>query len=1744
MFKRSFNKKFFFVLVILCSTFLTFGQEILALFADIQLERLSKKYLDVTLKYEELELTKQGFILKGIKNQEIEGSPLAFQGELEVNYQLEWANRRFLVDFVLKNAHLKTDDFKRLMEGVTSSPSQLASLFHIYPKLSVQDAKCSLKSRDHSIIDFSIDLDQKVRDSNDYYMKIGFNKGIEPEEYLECNIADRHQYLAFDLNFSQVSLKTFAQSLDSAYPHHLFKGVKEGILSGTSVFNWFSSSKVRLGKGNLDIEGFYFENPDLSFYLSKVDSDFIPSFQTSWEEVNKGNTEDLLQQFVSSLRRFDFLDNQSYLKLATTGDTVMDFSSITGRAEKNKNGDLHFNFVGNVFNEQERMNFSLLGRSFLSHQFFRNVQGNFSLEDQNQKKATLSYSIKEVDERKKTIDFHFNNLSSDFLSFSFPYSFNRLDTWDLSKGVFSGDCVLLLEDGGLSKVLSNSFSAQELSLQSKALSLDIGEMSGELNWDLLKEDGKQLSLNMEVENASFSALSFDAGYFQSKNTSGKFVLDDGVLNKASLDFQLDNIESHILWDQSLQSNPLSFSFKGKTKEVVKRINPDKYLQGVFSNEYLESTLDLSGEGFFEEDVFLLKGELGLDQKSFLEGLVNFDASFIKKDKVEKGKETSAYLIKTPGGVGSFFKDFLSSKTSISGHFLEEFRFLGKGLDLEQFLTPYLLDKEDEMLIKGQGDVKGKFKDEGLLLEYEARNVLVESRIFAIQCSELAGGIKPQMGFRARHYFDFKKRNHHGFIPIEDAFYQDKHFGMLFEKVSTSMFLFEKKMFFEEMKTEFDEMTFFGKLDLDLTPEKTVILKVKPERLEGDLSRAQTFLGKIIDAKKEELGFFGNFSLLPSSYLDITFTPEKDDIDLLLKGNINSSTFDIKGKDVVLSQAKGNFRFDLRSKNLDLHLDESLFSARRKNDDESSFLLSNSHFNFSNLPYWRCEFDVKLDKGTQSSIHFSGETFPTANEDGTVYHFNFDNQKTHIGEIFPHIKELTLRDWSELITFNSSPQLSFQTLVRDVSILSELNFIPMAEDLPKALTDYSFSGLARGELSFDKVSNLFHYNFSAKNVRAGPFSFNTFLILGKGKKDRLHIDELYSDDLFLTADFEKVGSFTRLNYLKAYFDKSISLHVREAFQNSSLGFEAKVSFLDIDFDYLKKRENLLSDALKLYLPDGQAKLQGIFNLDFEEGEDWKLSSRWDVLDHKLSFLKEPIEEISTFNLETFNNGDFHVSNANLTFQKENSETPSLELNLGQLELLASPAKIKLENSTLKVGRSNLDFLLGMLNLLQDEHNFLDYKLWFERFTESNKDQFSCNFEGEFTHKDFDFKLDFQDGRYALLPYSLDLEALTLKKDKDHWSLDFLSQIAKKKIKFSGQNHQGLLTKGSMLFEVDEESSESAILLEWNKQGESLDIESISGSLPGLELSMLKDITLTDTSDLVLQGKAKLDFSLLKHYFPAIVEEGIEKVGLGEGYTLEGELFLTRDFEELPVFKGTLKGKDFEVLDSKLDKLFSKIEIRPDRLQIFETFAKDKLGDFYIDTITLAERKDSRWELSVPLVRVENFYPKLFEPEKKGRKNKSMMVDLGELRGFKGIIGDDKSFIGNGVLEFKNVSKAFFFTPLLLIPGEIIARIGLDPNVISPHMGTILFEFGDGVIYVKEFRDVFSKGRRSRFYLASDQPSYINFDGGLNLRVKIEHYSLLLKPLDLTTITMKGKLSKPIYTIQKQQYQEIVKVGQGD
>jgi len=260
-------------------------------------------------------------------------------------------------------------------------------------------------------------------------------------------------------------------------------------------------------------------------------------------------------------------------------------------------------------------------------------------------------------------------------------------------------------------------------------------------------------------------------------------------------------------------------------------------------------------------------------------------------------------------------------------------------------------------------------------------------------------------------------------------------------------------------------------------------------------------------------------------------------------------------------------------------------------------------------------------------------------------------------------------------------------------------------------------------------------------------------------------------------------------------------------------------------------------------------------------------------------------------------------------------------------------------------------------------------------------------------------------------------------------------------------------------------------------------------------------------------------------PQEIQEMVKEFEIGKGYELSGELILSKVQFDESHFIGYLKGKNFQLMGSQMGTLMSEIDIRPDHIELDNFNISDASGIFAIEAIRLIKQNDNSWDLSIPEVVITDFRPSLLK--KIGKyPTRIKPLTIRELRAsnIRGTLGSVSSFVGKGNLNFINTFKRDYH--ILDIPFEILGRLGLDMGLLVPVRGELEYVIVDGRVYFTELKHSYSEGKRSQFFLSPIKHSYVDFDGNININIKMKQY-VLLKVTEPFTLSIGGTFENPKY-----------------
>lgn len=389
---------------------------------------------------------------------------------------------------------------------------------------------------------------------------------------------------------------------------------------------------------------------------------------------------------------------------------------------------------------------------------------------------------------------------------------------------------------------------------------------------------------------------------------------------------------------------------------------------------------------------------------------------------------------------------------------------------------------------------------------------------------------------------------------------------------------------------------------------------------------------------------------------------------------------------------------------------------------------------------------------------------------------------------------------------------------------------------------------------------------------------------------------------------------------------------------------------------------------------------------------------------------------------------------------------------------------------------------------------------------------------------------------------ELKDLEVRLEKDEISFSAFSNLERLPVYIEGQMNWPECRQGFCLLHGKGDSQ--PLLVDWEtSSAQGWVIRSLKGELSRCLFDLSECREAAVKRKFHLKGNVLFDIAHLSYLLPSELGDQIHQLKLSSKYLLKGSFWLGPDlkgsFLQTVSLKGVLSSKEPVIKGYQFQQLQAEVNYIPGRLDIENLTLTDPAGIVKSDNLILTlDPTQNRWDFFSPRLIVKNLKPNLLrdvEPPLISHRSKfrSLLIKRIELNHFCGKCTDRKTWQSQGNLHFLNPTRKNFFHPLFAIPAEIILRLGLDPHVLNPVTGTIYFSLTGERFYLTRFKDMYSQGRGSKFYLAdSPQPSWMDLDGNLFMKVRMKQYNLIFKLAELFTVSVQGNIRKPQYSLQKQ------------
>lgn len=1057
--------------------------------------------------------------------------------------------------------------------------------------------------------------------------------------------------------------------------------------------------------------------------------------------------------------------------------------------------------------------------------------------------------------------------------------------------------------------------------------------------------------------------------------------------------------------------------------------------------------------------------------------------------------------------------------------LKQGTFTLKGLQLKRWTEPFVAGNKD-WGVEGNSNFYGDFNDRSLLVNYELLDFQLTTPDFKITIDELKSqesALNEYTDPTSFFYIDFEEESFYTYMPLKRASYYQKNKDLLFQSISATLSFSQHMLTLSQIETVSEEVIFKGSLTADFNPQEAFNIDIKADTVEATAEAMQKFGAHFSSSTLWLLPLQGQFvagskglsleAIVPYSnapsqlhwFLDARLIDASllfDELGMNMNGLNSDIYYDSKSSSLEINHLKANFFLGK-----DLHNPYTLIvpSFKQLEEDGKKYSL----------------FECTVEENNQEFAYLKGGLYET----DLQYKLALDPQRSHIGGIYPHLEECLWSKEAGLIDMIASIRIDLSSILTDAQKISQFPFV--AEGIREKLLSFAANNKLEGIVNIDisKAEKRFTIDMKGQSVYFNDRPIEKCFMYVYGESDLIEIERLTIDAFNLQAKLEKKEKEWFISTLDFGDGAFIS-------QGEGLYSEGRVNIGLKSYINSSSKLSILrnwASIKELIQLKGRVEVDSTLIIDFRKNSPSPLIEiqgrafldALEILGHKISS-----KESLRFNF-TDSEG-LNLSDIDLDLKLQNSDEAHAAFHLDGVLIDHEKEQIKLQGFKFNFNANGFD---ALASLAKD-------------FFPTIIDEDTLQFLKEIKQKEglkgiIDVNLDkdnskllvrLEDGNYLIFDKEYHFKNVYMSYENEKFSCGAFYQYSDLPLNLTLiiPNQEGL--NGQIV--VYDNKDKSSLLIDWSESDKKFVINSIKGGLAGIEADLSHKRWVQDQGQ-ILSGYLSINnLDQLLNLLPQSLKKNIENIKIGSSCTFKGDIFFNREEVKNSTFLGRVEAKDFTLYGYDLALLTFKLSYTKDHTQITEFLITDNAVNADIKLINFIRTKNDLWHVTIPKMKWFNIRPyKLLKETKSMKTLKNLVIYDLTLLDFSGILSNSATYKARGYLTFEKVVKNTLGNVLFSIPSTLLSKLGLNLNVMIPAKGTLLFDIKDKRVYLKEFQNVYSEGEHSQFFLAKEAPSYVDFDGRLNIYIRMKQYNLLMKLTESLRLHIVGKIDDPDILFEK-------------
>lgn len=1067
-------------------------------------------------------------------------------------------------------------------------------------------------------------------------------------------------------------------------------------------------------------------------------------------------------------------------------------------------------------------------------------------------------------------------------------------------------------------------------------------------------------------------------------------------------------------------------------------------------------------------------------------------------------------------------------------------FHAQNLPLSKFLSPFIF-RNGVLRMTGEGEFKGSFDDQFLEINYDAKNLKMENEDLCIDIPQLLAQVPGQLA--GSHKVNLHTYAYEGSLPIQSATYYEKNTGLIFQDIHGMVKLKNDLIRIQPIEAYCQGVNFNGELELDYSdPAPRVFdLTICCPSFSGKISQIQNMLSHSSEPSLlHKIPLDGDVNGKDDGLrLKFAFVPHNYHLQADIKGAITDGALSLNDADMAIRGIYMDVEYHHHGQLLELSdIQGTLLVGKPRRVEEYQF--SGSHIQFENMANPNLKMDIAIHDKDDELFRFSGYT--KEEEDG-IKSLYLNKNISHFSCIYPQVWQCKLRDWSIVEQFEFRSQFDLSIFLQDLRRFRQTGFLFLSHNVIDRLSQYlPFEG--KGFLTLKQMPDkTYSYQLEGLNIKKGDDEEHYGTLKGSKQDKKWIIDQLQWDEWNVSAELHQMPEKWRIPYLTLKVDQALLLGLEGEWLQEPALLQAKIKLCRADLSELG-RFQVFKPFVTKWWPSGVLNATGEM--------EWNLLASNPLEGIKASLTAE-VNDLTFRDYYFSISSPFQINLRPFHYIKLNNVRVGLPpylkhsyIDLKHFEYDLPKDAVSSLEVAFDIPHTHLEIIGEAMN-----HHFPDLlEASIKDSIVSSKQQDSFKgilaIETDAAAAQSLLRLDMEDGNYRFKEKEYDLKNFQMKVVGGELQYSAHTQMERCPFQVVGRACWPSCNKGSCNFISKDALNPLSVI--WEKStGEGFTIRSIQGDFCGCSFLLSKSEENAQKSAWIpLHGQIVVDFNRLCDLLSIETAVAIGKLKVGSQYLLGGYFWLKPEagisFLNTISFKGDIVGNESILKGYQLESLHADLQYVPGRLDIQNFVIQDPAGTMKANNgIVIRDVKNDRWDFFIPLLSVKNLRPSLLRNTdvyaQTNSKFRSLILKRIDFNDLQGDLNKISTWQAQGDLHFMNPTrKGVAHNPLdtlLAIPAEIILRLGLDPHVMNPVTGAIYFNLQNEKFYMNRFKDVYSEGRGSKFYLAqSAEPSWMDLDGNLSVNIGMKQYNLIFKLAELFTVSIQGDIRKPIYRLQKQ------------